>query len=129
MQKAAELKLDREPRVMQQLEAAGASSWRAPTWKGPARRPSKPTPEDVAKYYDANPALFKERRIYSLQEIAIEAKPEQVAQLRSEAVERPRTSTNSSSYLKANDYPLQRQPGGARGRAVAAGQPEDLCQR
>jgi hypothetical protein len=30
------------------------------------------------KYYDDKPALFKERRIYNLQEIAIEAKPEQV---------------------------------------------------
>lgn len=43
---------------------------------------SKPTDEDIRKYYSENPALFADRRIYSLQEINIEAKPEQREDIR-----------------------------------------------
>ena len=36
----------------------------------------RPTPDDIRKYYDDKPALFKNRRIYTVQEYVIEAKPE-----------------------------------------------------
>jgi hypothetical protein len=42
----------------------------------------RPTPEEVKKYYAANPALFAERRVYNLEELTIEAKPEQIDALR-----------------------------------------------
>ena len=120
MQKADDLKLDRDPRVVQQLEAAQARDHRPRLPReGLARRATKPTPEEISKYYDAKPALFKERRIYSMQEIAIEAKPEQVAHCASELAA-AKNVNEFVEYLKANDYPLHRQPGGARGRAAAA---------
>lgn len=82
LQKASEQKLDREPRVAQQIEAARreiiARAYREKIGSGAP----KPTPEEVKQYYDANPALFRERRIYTLQDIAIEATPEQVEQVR-----------------------------------------------
>ena len=43
----------------------------------------KPTPPEIKAYYEAHPALFKERRVYSLQELSIQAKPEEVEVLRS----------------------------------------------
>jgi EpsD family peptidyl-prolyl cis-trans isomerase len=101
-QKAAELKLDREPRLLQQLEAARRELLSRAYVEKAGEAASKPTPEEVAKYYEATPALFKERRIYSLQEIAIEAKPEQIAQLK-EQLEAAKDANAFVEYLKAND--------------------------
>jgi EpsD family peptidyl-prolyl cis-trans isomerase len=82
VQKAAELKLDRDPQVMQRIESARreiiARAYADKISEGAA----KPSTEEIAKYYDDNPALFKERRVYQLQEVSIEATPEQQADVR-----------------------------------------------
>ena len=69
------------------------------------RRSRAPSPraDEIKKYYDEKPALFKERRIYSLQEIAIEAKPEQVAALRAKLAA-AKNVNEFVEYLKANDF-------------------------
>jgi len=103
LQKAGDLKLDRDPRVMQQLEAAKREIIARAYLDKVGEAASKPTAEEIAKYYESNPALFKDRRIYSLQEIAIEAKPEQVAQLRAQ-LGNTKNITEFIDYLKANDY-------------------------
>ena len=102
LQKAIELKLDREPRVVLQLEAARREIVSRAYLEKAGEAAGKPTPEEVAKYYQANPALFKERRIYSLQEIGIEATSEQVAQLRAQ-LGTTRNISELIEYLKAND--------------------------
>ena len=102
VQKATALKLDREPRVMLQLEAAKREVLSRAYLEKASEAASKPTAEEVAKYYEANPALFKDRRIYNLQEIAIEAKPEQIAQLRMQ-LGQAKSITEFVDYLKAND--------------------------
>ncbi|MCU0709396.1 MAG: EpsD family peptidyl-prolyl cis-trans isomerase, partial [Pirellula sp.] len=103
LQKATELKLDRDPRVMQQLEAAKREIVSRAYLEKAGEAATKPTAEEIAKYYEANPALFKDRRVYSLQEIAIEAKPEQVAQLRSQ-LSNAKNINDFVEYLKANDF-------------------------
>ena len=103
IQKAEELKLDRDPRVMQQLEAAKREIVARAYLDKAGEAASKPTAQEIAKYYEANPALFKERRIYSLQEIAIEAKPEQVPQLRTQLAN-AKSINDFVEYLKANDF-------------------------
>lgn len=82
VQKADELKLDRDIRVIQQVEAARREILARAYAEKVGEAAAKPTAEDVHKVYDERPALFKERRIYSLQEIAIEARPDQVATLK-----------------------------------------------
>ena len=64
---------------------------------------TKPTADEIRKYYDDKPALFKERRIYSIQEIGIEAKPEQIATLR-EKLTAAKNINEFVEYLKANDF-------------------------
>jgi EpsD family peptidyl-prolyl cis-trans isomerase len=103
LQKATELKLDRDPRVMQQLEAARREIVSRAYLEKTGETASKPSPEELAKYYEANPALFKDRRIYSLQEIAIEAKPEQIAQLRAQ-LGNAKNIGEFVEYLKSNDF-------------------------
>jgi EpsD family peptidyl-prolyl cis-trans isomerase len=82
LQKAEALKIDRDQRVMQQIEAARREIVSRAYLERVGQAAAVPNPEEVRKYYDDNPALFKERRIYSLQQIAIEAKPDQAPELR-----------------------------------------------
>jgi EpsD family peptidyl-prolyl cis-trans isomerase len=96
VQQADALKLDRDPRVVQQLEAAKREVLARAYADKVGESAAKPTPEEIKTYYDANPALFKERRIYSLQEIKIEAPAEQVPALRQQ-LQSARTSASSSS--------------------------------
>ena len=103
LQKADELKIDRDPRVVQQLEAAKREIVARAYLEKVGEAATKPTAEDIKKYYDEKPALFSQRRIYSIQEISIEAKPDQVALLR----ERLAASKNINEFvefLKSSDF-------------------------
>ena len=103
LQKAAEQKIDRDPRVAQQIEAARREIVaRAYMEKIGAGAP-RPTPEEIKKYYEENPALFKERRIYTLQELVIEARPEQIDELR-KALTGAKDIGEFVNYLKAHEY-------------------------
>jgi EpsD family peptidyl-prolyl cis-trans isomerase len=102
LQKAEETKLDRDPRVVQQLEAARRELVARAYLEKLGEGAVKPGPEEIKKYYDEKPALFSERRIYSLQEINIEAKPEQLPVLR-EKLAAAKSFNEFVDYLKAND--------------------------
>lgn len=82
LQRAAELRVDREPQVLAQLEAARREIIARAYAERVAEAAGKPGADEVRRYYADKPALFSERRIYSLQEISIEARPEQVEALR-----------------------------------------------
>lgn len=103
LQKAQDQKLDRDPRVVQQLEAARREIIaRAYAEKIAAGAP-KPSAAEIKTYYDAHPALFKERRVYNLQELAIQAKPEQVGELQAKLAA-AKDVPDFINYLKANDF-------------------------
>ncbi|MFN7693969.1 MAG: EpsD family peptidyl-prolyl cis-trans isomerase [Burkholderiales bacterium] len=102
VQRAEEQKLDRDPRVVQQLEAAKREILARAYIDKAGEAAAKPTPEEISTYYAANPALFAERRIYSLQEISIEAKPEQIDELRAKLAA-AKNLPEFLEYLKAND--------------------------
>ena len=82
LQQAEEQKLDRDPRVMQQLEAVRREVLARAYVEKLGEGAPKPTAEEIKAYYDQKPALFSQRRVYNIQEIAIEARPEQVPELR-----------------------------------------------
>jgi EpsD family peptidyl-prolyl cis-trans isomerase len=103
VQKAEEQKLDRDPRVVQQIEAAKREIIARAYVERVGESAAKPTAEEIAKYYAEKPALFKDRRIYSLQELQIEAKPEQYELLRSKFAESKGLS-EFAEFLKANDF-------------------------
>lgn len=101
VQKAVELKLEREPRVEQQLEAARREVLARAYLDKAGEAAAKPSAQEVASFYQANPALFEQRRIYNLQEITIEARPEQVAALKAQ-LEQAKNVNALVEYLKAN---------------------------
>ncbi len=103
VQKAQDQKLDRDPRVVQQLEASRREIIARAYVEKIAGGAPKPSPAEVKAYYDAHPALFKERKVYNLQEIAIQAKPEQI-----DALQAQLTSSKDLpafiEFLKTNDF-------------------------
>ena len=103
LQKSDDLKLDREPRVVQQLEAARREVLARAYLEKIGEGAPRPTPEEIHTYYEEKPALFKDRRIYSIQEVAIEAKPEQIPQLR-EKLAASKGINEFVEYLKGNDF-------------------------
>ena len=102
LQKGDDLKLDRDPRVVQQLEAARREILARAYVEKVGESAPKPAPEEIKKYYDEKPALFSDRRIYSLQEIAIEAPQEQLPTLRDKLAE-SKNITEFFDYLKSKD--------------------------
>jgi EpsD family peptidyl-prolyl cis-trans isomerase len=103
LQKADDLKIDRDPRVVQQVEAAKREILARAYLEKVGEAAPRPTPDEIKKYYDEKPALFRERRIYSIQEIAIEAKPEQVNELR-EQLSGAKNINEFIEYLKAKEF-------------------------
>lgn len=103
LQKAAELKLDRDPRVAQAIEAARRDIVSRAFMDKTSEQAAKPSDEDIRTYYNSKPALFKERRVYSLQEVSIEAKPEQVEELRA-MLKKAKAAPDFAEQLKAADF-------------------------
>lgn len=76
--KAEEQKLDRDPQVVQLLDATRRNILaRTYLEKAAATGAGTPTADEVRKYYDTKPALFSERKIYALQEFTVPATPEE----------------------------------------------------
>jgi EpsD family peptidyl-prolyl cis-trans isomerase len=103
LQKAGELKLDRDPQVVQQLEAARRDIVSRAYFDKVGAGASKPSAEEVKRYYDENPALFSQRRVYQLQELVVEAAPDHVPTLRQQ-LQQAKNVGEFVEYLKKNDY-------------------------
>lgn len=83
VQRAAELRIDRDPQVLQQLEAARRDIIARAYLGRVSEASGKPSAQDVSRYYAEHPALFAQRRVYTLYDVQLRATPEQVAALRS----------------------------------------------
>lgn len=82
LQKATEQKLDRDPQIIQMLDATRRNLLaRAYLEKTAAASVGTPGSEDVKKYFDEHPALFGERRIYMLQDFTIQGDAEQIKEI------------------------------------------------
>lgn len=103
VQKAAELKLDADPKVLQQIEVARRDILTRAYAERVSQAAVKPTEAEIAQYYADKPALFKDRRVFMLQELNIEAKPEQVADLRARLTA-ANTLAEFADGLRRNDY-------------------------
>jgi EpsD family peptidyl-prolyl cis-trans isomerase len=103
VQKAAELKLDRDPRVVQRLEAARREIVAAAYAEKLGEGAPKPSVAEIKKYYDEHPALFSQRRLYQVQELSIQVEPAQIEGLRAKLAA-AKSLNEFVDYLKANNY-------------------------
>ncbi len=103
IQKATEMKLDRDTKVMQQLEAAKREIVARAYVERIVNSVSEPSPEDIKQYYDKNPALFKERKVYNFQELNIQSLPAQADELRT-ALGNAKSTNAFVEYLKSKGF-------------------------
>jgi EpsD family peptidyl-prolyl cis-trans isomerase len=79
VQKATDRKLDRNPEVVQQLEAAKREILQRAYLESVASAAVKPTDKEIADYYVAHPELFSARRVYTYRVLGIQAPADKVA--------------------------------------------------
>jgi EpsD family peptidyl-prolyl cis-trans isomerase len=101
VQKAEELRIDRDPKVVQAIDAARRDILAHAYQERIGDAAGRPSTEEARKYYDQNPALFKERRVYTLQEIAVEGDGPQIEQVKAQ-LQRSQSSAEFTDWLKAN---------------------------
>jgi EpsD family peptidyl-prolyl cis-trans isomerase len=102
LQKAQEQKLDRDPRVVQQLEAARREIIARSYVEKISGGAPKPSPAEIKAYYEAHPALFKERKVYNLQELTIQAKADQLDEVQAK-LSATKNIQEFVDYLKAKE--------------------------
>jgi EpsD family peptidyl-prolyl cis-trans isomerase len=67
-QAARKDKLDQDPRVVQQMEAAKRDVLARAYLERLGEKVTEPSSDEIARYYETHPNLFSQRRLYSLQE-------------------------------------------------------------
>ena len=74
--------METEPAVVQAVEAAKREVLARAYQDRLASKASSASADEVDRYYDSRPALFSERRLYTLQEFALEASEEDQVRIR-----------------------------------------------
>jgi EpsD family peptidyl-prolyl cis-trans isomerase len=105
-QKAQADKLDRDPKVMEALDAARRQILAEAFISRKLGTPAEPSDAEVTAYYDAHPELFAKRKIYRLQEISIKAPQEKHEAIRAKLAA-SKTLNDFAAWLKAENLPVK----------------------
>ena len=102
VQKATEKKLDRDPNIMQALEAGRRQILSQAYLEQLTSSAAKPLPEEIKAYFDKHPELFSERRIYRFQEAAVTVGSDQLVAVQ-EQVTKSKSLNDMAAWLNANN--------------------------
>jgi EpsD family peptidyl-prolyl cis-trans isomerase len=102
VQKALALKVDRQPAVLQALEAARREVLARAYMERVAEAATPPSNADIEQFYKEKPALFSERRIYQLQEFNIELPQEKLPEL-GKRLSAAKDTDSFADYLRNNN--------------------------
>lgn len=103
IQKAEEKKIDRDPKVVQQIDAARRDIISRAYFERIGEGAPKPTTEAIGAYYESHRALFAERRIFNFQEINVEATAAQVEPLK-KALVNSKSLAEFIGFIKTNSF-------------------------
>lgn len=106
VQKAVEDKVDRDPQVVQTLEAARRQILSQALVQKLTANQTPPSDPEIADYYAKNPALFAERRIYRLQEINVQVTPANVELVKAQ-LQQTKNLGDFINWLKAQNIPAR----------------------
>ena len=84
VQKAVADKLDRDPQVVQALDAARRQILAQSLLQRLIAGQTKPSDAEIVDYYGKNPALFSDRRIYRLEEVNVQVTPASLATVKAQ---------------------------------------------
>jgi EpsD family peptidyl-prolyl cis-trans isomerase len=99
-QKAIAAKLDQDPKVVAQIEAARRDVLARRFLEAAAETAGKPADDAVQKFYDSRPALFAQRKIYTLQRTDIQAPDDRRAEVDAH-VQSLKTAAELTDWLKS----------------------------
>jgi EpsD family peptidyl-prolyl cis-trans isomerase len=102
VQKALAAKLDRDPQVQQALDNARRQLLAQAYLERAASAAGGSTKDEVRAFYDENPALFSQRRVYRLRELVVSAPAEMIDVLRAEA-SRARELEEVATWLRSRN--------------------------
>ena len=108
VEKAEKIKMDNEPGAQQALLASRREVLARAYVEQAAQTVAAPTDQAMHTYFDANPDLFSNRRIYSMQEYLAKVPEAQVPTLRA-LVEGGKSTAEIEAWFKAGNYPFRGQ--------------------
>lgn len=110
VQKATEDKLDRDPNVVQAIDAARRQILAEAYMSRKLGTPAEPADAEVSAYFNEHPELFSQRKIYRLQEISIKAPADKVEAVRAQLAA-SKTLNEFGAWLKAENLPAKASQG------------------
>jgi EpsD family peptidyl-prolyl cis-trans isomerase len=97
VEKAEDQKLDRDPQVVQMLDALRRNLLaRVYLERAAASGAGTPTEDDIRKYFDSKPALFSQRKVYALQEFTVPGAADQSKAL----IEKLRATKTAQDFVE-----------------------------
>jgi EpsD family peptidyl-prolyl cis-trans isomerase len=100
LQQAQDKKLDKEPKVAQAINAARNQILAQAYLDQLAAPTAKPTDAEIQAFFDGNPALFKERKVYNLRELTMGTRPDFLPKLQ-EAVAKAKGLEEVAEWLRS----------------------------
>ena len=104
-QKAIAAKLDKDPKVVQQIEAARRDILARRFIESASETAAKPADDAVQKFYDSRPKLFAERKVFTLQRTDIQAPDARRTDVDAK-VQTLKTPGELTDWLKAQKLPF-----------------------
>ncbi len=114
LEKATEAKLHRSPEVVSQIEAAKRDILARAYMQQLISGLPRPTESEAKKYYAEHPQLFRERRVFNIEEVIAKPAPDVAGMLRAMASE-AKPIKDIGAFLKAHNIPFN---GGSSNRSV-----------
>lgn len=106
LQKAAEDKLDRDPNVVQALDAARRQILAEAWMNRKIGTPAEPSEAEVSEYFNQHPELFSQRKIYRLQEISVKAPGDKLEAVRTQLT-KVKNLNEFATWLKTENLPAK----------------------
>lgn len=104
-QQAIEAKLDRDPRILEVIENSKNEILAQAYLEQLLSKAAKPTTEQIDTFYKENPALFENRRVFRLQELAVNVSKDKYAEIE-EQVKTLKNINEVATWLKNQNYPF-----------------------
>ncbi len=105
VQKALAAKLDKDPQVTEQIEAARREILVRRFVETAAETAGKPTDDQIQKFYDGHAAVFAQRRVYTLQRMDIQAPEERRSDIDAH-VQSLKSVNDLTDWLKSQKLPF-----------------------
>lgn len=102
-QQAIEAKLDRDPRVLQAIEASKNEILAQAYLEREMQSASKPSVSDVDTFFSEHPELFAERRVFRLQELVVDVSKDKHEEIRN-SLKTINGINEIANWLKTKNY-------------------------